>query len=249
LNNNARGHEKLIEIKAVERLFNYMDIKSEIDVDKNSNKIKSCFWILHKLVQKGEFGEIIEKKFGVGQKVYEFYLKCDDCSIKGTILYLSSFYYQNKNLKPADNFQVSFFFNTSIGYSTIKNTFSIDKSLIYYNDKLNDDMNLIEEEFQLNPISQEIYNNITNLANNITFKQSSIKLNEIYKGKRQLFLDINLFVKIYSVLTKYRLKEAARRIIMFYFEECIFSSEIALNCSHLLKNLGKNLLNAHKLEQ
>jgi hypothetical protein len=249
LNNNARGHEKLIEIKAVERLFNYMDIKSEIDVDKNSNKIKSCFWILHKLVQKGEFGEIIEKKFGVGQKVYEFYLKCDDCSIKGTILYLSSFYYQNKNLKPADNFQVSFFFNTSIGYSTIKNTFSIDKSLIYYNDKLNDDMNLIEEEFQLNPISQEIYNNISNLANNITFKQSSIKLNEIYKGKRQLFLDINLFVKIYSVLTKYRLKEAARRIIMFYFEECIFSSEIALNCSHLLKNLGKNLLNAHKLEQ
>ena len=249
LNNNSKGHEKLIEIKAVERLFNYMDIKSEIDADKNSNRIKSCFWILHKLVQKGEFGEIIEKKYGVGQKVYEFYLKTDDCSIKGTILYLSSFYYQNKNLKPSDNFQVSFFFNTSIGYSTIKNTFSIDKSFIYNNEKLNDDMNLIEDEIKLNPISQEIYNNITNLANNITFKQSSLKLNEIYKGKRQLFLDINLFVKIYSVLTKYRLKEAARRAIMFYFEECIFSSEIALNCSHLLKNLGKNLLNAHKIEQ
>ena len=249
LNNNAKGHEKLIEIKAVERLFNYMDVKSEIDADKNANKLKSCFWILHKLVQKGEFGEIIEKKYGVGHKIYEFYLKCDDCSTKGTILYLSSFYYQNKNLMPSDSFQVSFFFNTSIGYSTIKNTFSIDKSLIYKNDKLNDDMNLIEEEIKLNPISQEIYNNITNLANNITFKQSSLKLNEIYKGKRQLFNDINLYVKIIAVLTKYRLKEAARRIIMFYFEECIFSSEIALNCSHLLKNLGKNLLNAHKIEK
>ena len=52
-----------------------MDVKSEIDADKNANKLKSCFWILHKLVQKGEFGEIIEKKYGVGHKIYEFYLK------------------------------------------------------------------------------------------------------------------------------------------------------------------------------
>ena len=185
LNNNAKGHEKLIEIKAVERLFNYMDTLNETDPDKNSNKIKSCFWILHKLVQKGEFGEIIEKKFGIGQKIYEYYLKCDDCSTKGTILYLTTLYYQNKNLMPSKNtFQVSFFFNTSIGYSTIKNTFSIDKSFLYNNDKLNEEMNLIEDEIKLNPISQEIYNNITNLANNITFKQSSIKLNEIYRGKR-----------------------------------------------------------------
>ena len=250
LNNNAKGHEKLLEIKAIERLYNYMDVQSEIDADKNANKIKSCFWILHKLVQKGEFGEIIEKKFGVGQKIYEFYLKCDDCSTKGTILYLTTLYYQNKNLMPSkDSFQVSFFFNTSIGYSTIKNTFSIDKSFLYNNDKLNDDMNLIEDEIKLNPILQEIYNNITNLANNITFKQSSLKLNEVYKGTRKIFLDVNLYAKIVAVLTKYRLKEAARRIIMFYFEECIFSSEITLNCSHLLKNLGKNLLNAHKIEQ
>ena len=34
---------------------------------------------------------------------------------------------------------------------------------------------------------------------------------------------------------------------MFYFEKCIFSSEIAINCSSILKNLGENLLNAHSI--
>ena len=55
-------------------------------------------------------------------------------------------------------------------------------------------------------------------------------------------MDANLFAKVYAALTKYELKESSRRAILFYFEKCIFSSEIAHNCSSILKNLGENLL-------
>ena len=34
---------------------------------------------------------------------------------------------------------------------------------------------------------------------------------------------------------------------MFYFDKCIISSDIAIKSSQLLKFLGENLLNAHKL--
>ena len=88
---------------------------------------------------------------------------------------------------------------------------------------------------------------ITGLANNITFKQSFAKLEDIYRKNSKFFKDENLFIIIYVVLTKYKLKETARKAIMFYFEKCIFSSEIALNSSHLLKNLGDNILNANNL--
>ena len=190
----------------------------------------------------------MQNKYKILEKIANFYFSHEDCSMRGTILYLCTFATQNIKLRPIiKNNYVEYFFNTNIGYSTVKNSLFIDKSLIYENNKLDNDIDLIEYRIKLSPISQEIYNNITNLANNITFKQSNARLEEIYKTNNQYFLDVNLFVKIYAVLTKYKLKETTRKVIMFYFEKCIFSSEIALKSSQLLKNLGDNILNAHKL--
>ena len=248
LNNNKKGYEKLIEINAVEKLLSYFDKKNDDEIDKNSKKIKSSLWILVKLVLNNDFGEKMQNKYKILEKIANFYFSHEDCSMRGTILYLCTFATQNIKLRPIiKNNYVEYFFNTNIGYSTVKNSLFIDKSLIYENNKLDNDIDLIEYRIKLSPISQEIYNNITNLANNITFKQSNARLEEIYKTNNQYFLDVNLFVKIYAVLTKYKLKETTRKVIMFYFEKCIFSSEIALKSSQLLKSLGDNLLNAHKL--
>ena len=168
--------------------------------------------------------------------------------MKGTILYLISFIAQNENLRQKlKKYNFDYFFNTNIVYPTKKDSLCIDKSFLYENENLDNDVNIIEYGIKLNPNSQEIYNNITNLANNITFKQSITKIEEMYRTNNQYFLDPNLFAKIYAVLTKYKLKETTRRAILFYFDKCIISSDIALHCSQLLKTIGEDLLNAHNL--
>ena len=248
LNNNKKGYEKLLEINVVEKLFSYSDFKDDNEIDKNAKNIKSTFWILSKLILKDEFGEKLQDKYKVIERLSKFYYDHNDCSMRGNIIYLSTFGAQNiKYRSLIKNNCITYFFNTNIGYPTVKKGITIDKSLFYENNKLNDDINIIDYGIKLNPISQEIYNNITNLAHNITFKQSCSKLDEIYRTNYQYFLDVNLFVKIYAVLTKYKLKTTARKAILFYFEKCIFSSDIALKSSQLLKSLGNNLLNAHKL--
>ena len=248
LNNNKKGYEKLIKINAVEKLFSYCEIKDENEIDVIRNKVKCSFYILAKLILKNEFGEKLESKYNIIGRITNYFFTYNDYSLKGSILYLISFIAQNKKLKEKlRKYNFEFFYDTNIGYPTIKNSLSIDKSIQYENQKLEDDVNIIEYGVKLNPISQEIYNNVTNLVNNITFKSSITKIEEIYRAEIKYFLDPNLFVKVYASLTKYKLKESARRAIMFYFEKCIFSSEIAINCSSILKNLGENLLNAHSI--
>ena len=162
--------------------------------------------------------------------------------MRGTIIYLASFISHNRNTLPKiKKFYVKHYFDTNIGYSDLKEKLYIDKSIFYENNKLNEDMIIIENRIKLNPMSQEIYKYINGLANNITFKQSVTKLEEIYRKNSQYFKDENLFVLIYVVLTKYKLKETARKVIMFFFEKGIFSSEMALKSSLLLKNLGDNI--------
>ena len=49
---------------------------------------------------------------------------------------------------------------------------------------MENDVNIIEYGVKLSPVSQEIYNNVTNLVNNITFKNPIAK---IVKNMNQLF--------------------------------------------------------------
>jgi hypothetical protein len=248
LNNNKKGYEKLLEIKAIDKLFSYSKIKDESEIDKNMIKIKSSFWILVKLILKKEFGEKIESKYNIIERISNYFYSYNNYSIKGTILYAISFIAQNEKLRPKlKKYNFDYFFNTNIVYPMKKDSLFSDKSFLYENEKLENDVNIIEYGIKLNHESQELYNNITNLANNITFKQSITKIDEMYRRNNQSFLDPNLFVKIYAVLTKYKLKETTRRAILFYFDKCIISSDIAFDCSQLLKSLGEDLLNAHNL--
>ena len=248
LTNNKKGIEKLIEIKAIEKILSYSEKKDYCEIDKNANLIRSSFWILTKLMLNNEMAQIIQNKFKVLEKMVFFFFSFKDCSMRGTIIYLTSLISRNSKLMPEiKNIQVKYFFNTNIGYPTTKQVLFIDKSIFYENNKLNNDMIIIENRIKLSPISQEIYNCFTGLANNITFNQSLRKLDEIYRKNIQFFKDEKLFVLVYAVLTKFNLKETARKAILYYFEKCIFSSELALKGSLLLKNLGDNILNANNL--
>ena len=250
LNNNKKGFEKLVQINAVEKLFSYFENIGDKEIDKNSKKIKSCLWIINKLTLKKVYGKMLQDKYNIISRIKRFYDICNDYSMKGTIIYLISCSVQNKELKPIINscHHNSYFFNTDICFPSEKSILYIDKTFSYENEQLNKDINIIKSKISLNPISEKIYNNVINLINNITFKQSIINLDDLYRINKYYFCNANLFIKIYSILTKYKLTLSARRAIMLYFEKCIYSSEIAFECSKLLKNLEKNILNAHELK-
>ena len=250
LNNNKKGFKLLEKIQAVKKMFSYFENIDERTLDKNSKKIKSVLWILMKLTLKKTQGKIIQNKYKIFEKISKLYYECNDYSMKGTIIYLTSLVAQNKELKSTVNtFHVSYFFNTEICYPSEKWVLFDNNEIIdYENEQLNKDLSIINSKIKLNMISEKIYDNVTNLINSIAFKQSFINLDEIYKLNSNYFLNINLFIRIYSVLARYKLKESARRAIMIYFERCLFSSEIALKSSQILKSIGNNLLNAHKLD-
>ena len=248
LNNNKKGYKKLGEIHAIEQLLSYFENKDENIIDKNAQKIKSVFWILIKIILKKTYGKIIQDKHKIIQKISKFYYECNDFSMKGTIIYLTSFSVQNKELKSLINScHASYFYNTEICYPSKRSILYVDKDISYENEILNKEFNIIDSKIKLCPISEKIFENTINLINSITFKQSIINLDEIYRLNNDYFLDPNLFIKVYAVLTKFRLKESARRAIMVYFENSINSSDIALKSSYILKNLDKNILNSHNL--
>jgi len=250
LNNNKKGYEKLLEIKAVEKLLSYFENIDIKDVDKNAKLIKSSFWILIKLVLKKSYGKLLQEKYKIIDKISACYYNFNDYSMKGTIIYLTTFSVQNKEIKSfIDSFHLSYFFNTSIGYPNKKYILNSDNHVFYENEKLKEDISIINLKVKLNPKSEEIYENVTNLINNITFKQSILNLDSIYKANDKYFLDEKLFIKILVVLSKYKLKASARRTILAYFEKCIFSSSTVLNSILIMNNIRRNLLNSHKLEK
>ena len=250
LNNNKKGYEKLLEIKAVDKLLSYFENIDEKDIDKNSKLIKSSFWILIKLLLKKSYGKLLQEKYKIINKISACYYNFNDYSMKGTIIYLTSFSVQNKEIKSlVDPFHLSYFFNTLIAYPNQNYILKNDNQVYYENEKLKEDISIINLKVKLNSKSEEIYDNVTNLINNITFKQSILNLDAIYHTNEKYFLDEKLFIKILIVLSKYKLKASARRTILAYFEKCIYSSSKALNCLVILNNIRKNLLNSHKLEK
>ena len=170
--------------------------------------------------------------------------------MKGTLIYLTSFIALNDKLKP-DIIKLgsSYFCNTTICYPKDPDIFDTVISDTYENEKLEEDMNIIESEIKLNQISSIIYDYATNLLNNITYNQSLNYFKKYFpNGENECLMDVNLFVKIYAILSAFKFKEEARQKLMDIFHKSIVSNEICLEAMHIIKSLGDNLLNAHKLE-
>ena len=248
--NCEKGYSIIEQKQFIEKLLSYIENSDPDIIDKNSTKIRSSLYILSKILTNKN-GKYFDDKYKILLKMSKFFDKCNDYSMKGTLIYLASFISLNEELKP-DIFKLktSYFNNTTICYPYESETSDkLDDSDIYENEKLEEDMELIESEVKLNPISSEIYDYCTNLINNITSKQSVRKLEEIFKkGEMEFFTDVNLFVKMYGVFSRFKLKAEARKFLMDIFRKSILSNKIALEARHIIKILGDNLLNAHKLE-
>ena len=247
--NSEKGIELLEEKKIIEKLLNYFDDIHDDQVDKNSSKIKSALYILSQILLKKN-STFFNNKYKIIQKISSFYRKCSDYSMKGTIIYLTSFIAQNADYQEeVINCNASYFSNSSIYYPNDSKLLIFDNSNCYENDKLEDDMDIIESKIELNSNSEEIYDNVTNLINNITSGRSVKFLESIInKKEKQFLMDVNLFIKIYAALSKYKFKLQARKFIMDIFTKSIYSSRIAMESMHLIKNLGDNLLNSGEVE-
>ena len=60
--------------------------------------------------------------------------------------------------------------------------------------------------------------------------------------------DVNLYIKIFAILSIFKFKKEARKIIMNLFHICIFSNDISLDAMSILKNIDDDLFNSHQLE-
>ena len=169
--------------------------------------------------------------------------------MKGTISYILSYISQNKNVKNIlESYDYSYLFNTDICYPNDIREIFIERKPNFINRKLNEEVDKINKLITLTGASEEIYNNISCLINNISFKQAITELEETNKNNSQNFYEINLLIKVYIALSKYKFKQSARRSILHYIEKAISSNELAQEANKILKNAGKDVLTGHNLD-
>ena len=246
LNNNKNGNEKIVKNKIIEQLFAYLE--SDLIETKNT-QIKSVLWILAKLLIKENFGEMLDDNYQIIKKIIEFSQECDDYAMKGTIIYILCYISQNKNLKNViESYNYTYFFNTDICYPNNIREIYIDNRPNYINRKINEEVDKITKLIKLPTASEEIYNNISCLINNISFKQAINELEDTYKNNPQKFYEINLFVKVYVVLSKYKFKPSARKSILNYMDKAINSNDFAQEANKIFKEVGDDILTAHQFD-
>ena len=204
--------------------------------------------MLTKILMKKN-AKYFNNKYNIIRKMVKFFNESTDFSMRGTLIYLISFLALNEEIKPEIcELKTSYFCNTSICYPIDPKFFDFYDKISYENDKLENDIDIIESEIKLNQISEEIYGYATNLINTLLINMSKNSILRIFNNKRECLKDVNLFIMIYAALSRYRFKEEERKFLMNYFEESIFSNKIALDAMHIIKSLGDNLLNAHNME-
>ena len=247
LNNNKNGYEKLVKNKIIEEILSYLDLNL---LESKNIQIKSALWILARLIIKENQGELLENKYQIIKRIIEFSQECNDYAMKGTIIYILCYISQNKNIKNIiESYNYTFFFNTDICYPNNTREIYIDNRPNFISTKLNEEVEKISKLIKLPPPSEEIYNNIANLINNISFKQAINELEEIYKNNSQKFYEINLFIKIYVALSKYKFKPSARKSIINYIEKAINSNDFAKEANKIFNEAGYNILTAHSFEE
>ena len=75
-----------------------------------------------------------------------------------------------------------------------------------------------------------------------------MKLMQFLFGFNQKINEINLFVKIYVVLSKYKFKPSARKSILNYMDKAINSNDFAQEANKIFKEAGDDILTAHQFD-
>lgn len=193
-------------------------------------------------MSKEYYGKQLNDRYLVLFKIVEYFTKCEDYAMKGTISYILCFVAQNKELKLAiENLGWQFFFNTDICLPKNLDHLYLHTTEKFENKKVFDDLDKVNKYIILNEKSTEIFNSIANLLNTISYKQSYEKLSEMFKNDSKCFNDPNLLIKVYSILSAYKYRQPLRRFILSLFENALNSQEILEVCQRILESLGEGL--------
>lgn len=170
--------------------------------------------------------------------------------MKGTICYILSFISGNPELKVSiEQLGWKYFFNSDICFPVDMKHLYLDIPGRVDNSKIFDDLDKLNRNVSLDEVklffifqkSNEIYTNIANLLNTISYKQSYEKLNEMFKSDSRAFADPHLLVKLYSILATYKYRQPLRRYILFLLENALSSQEIMDYAQKIIENIGENL--------
>ena len=111
--NSEKSYGIIEQNMFIEKLLSYLDNNDPVYIDKNSNKIKSALYILSKiLINKN--AKYLNDKYKIIEKMCNFFDKCDDYSMKGTLAYITSFIALNDNLNLSMINSRSLYFSNSI---------------------------------------------------------------------------------------------------------------------------------------
>ena len=248
LPNNDIGYQKIIEMNFIEQLFEFLN--NEKYKNENTKIIKGTLWILGKILIKPMFGLLLQERYNIIEKILEYFKKCEDYAMKGTISYVLCYISQNKTLKTfLENNNYNYFFNTEICYPKDMKELYMDNSSSYENKKLKEECQKINKYVILDDKSSEIYTNVSSLINSISYKQASEKLNDMIKTDSNAFNDPNLLVRIYTALSRYKFRLPLRRIIMMFFENAISSPDIIDMAVNTMNKIGTNLFQSEEYEE
>lgn len=241
LPNNELGMQKLIDLKAIEFLFSYLD-----NPKAPSKEVKAALWILAKICIKEIYGGLLQDKYQIIKKISEYNSKCEDYAMKGTICYVMCYIAQNKNLKTNIEESYDFFFNTDICFPKNMKELYMNSKTTYENKKLKEDGEKLNKYIVLNDKSSDIFSNVTSLINTISYKQAYEKLNEMLKTDSKAFNDPNLLVKIYGVLSRYKCRQPLRRFIMILFDTALSSQDIVDVGMKKIESISKDLFESNE---
>jgi hypothetical protein len=139
---------KLIEIEAIPKLI------AMIDDENTSLKCKKAIlWILAKICSKENYGNILNSMFNILNKINEYFHKCQDFAMKGTICYIFCYISSNSDMKDyIKELGWEYFYNGDICFPRNMNDLYLSNHEPYENKKIFEDLNKVSKYVTLNEV-------------------------------------------------------------------------------------------------
>ncbi len=148
LPNTEIGMAKLIEIEAIPKLLSMIT-----DDNVSLKNKKAVLWILAKICSKENYGKVLNAEFSILNKINDYFHKCQDYAMKGTICYLFCYMSYNSEMKEfIKELGWEYFYNGDICFPIDMNDLYLSNHEAYENKKVFDDLAKINKYVSLNEV-------------------------------------------------------------------------------------------------
>jgi hypothetical protein len=148
LPNTETGMEKLIAIEAIPKLLLMID-----DENVSLKNKKAILWILAKICSKEIYGKLLNSTFSILKKINEYFHRCQDYAMKGTICYLFCYISSNSDMKESiKELGWEYFYNGDICFPVNMNDLYLSTHEAYENKKVFEDLSKVNKYVSLNEV-------------------------------------------------------------------------------------------------